>query len=110
MGLQQDANRRLLAASRAWFAVTRRHQTRNHTNDKRTLVTHTLDDGRASRAGSTALVRTPFNTGSNVDVDQGPPSMKPGCAIWPSATPRSPGDGNKSCSDFAGAPSYHRRK
>ena len=33
----------------------RRHRTRKHSNDKRTLVTHTLDDGRSSQAGAPAF-------------------------------------------------------
>ena len=55
MGLRQDPNRRLSAAPSVRFAATQRHRTRKHSNDKRTLVTHTLDDGRSSWAGDDAL-------------------------------------------------------
>ena len=55
MGLRQDPNRRLSAAPSVRFAAARRHRTRKHSNDKRTLVTHTLDDGRSSQAGAPAF-------------------------------------------------------
>ena len=55
MGLRQDPNRRLSAAPSVRFAAARRHRTRKHSNDKRTLVTHTLDDGRSSWAEGDAL-------------------------------------------------------
>ena len=57
MGLRQDPNRRLSAAPSVRFAATRRHRTRKHSNDKRALVTHILDDGRSSQARGEAGVR-----------------------------------------------------
>ena len=57
MGLRQDPNRRLSAAPSVRFAATRRHRTRKHSNDKRTLVIHILDDGRSSQGEGTDLRR-----------------------------------------------------
>ena len=50
MGLRQDANRRVSSAAAARLAGTSRRPTREHSNDKRTLVIHSLVDGRSSWA------------------------------------------------------------
>ena len=55
MGLRQNSNPRVSPAATARFGRTWRHEGQEHSNDKRTLVTHSLDDGRSSCAGDDAL-------------------------------------------------------
>ena len=50
MGLRQDANPHVSLAAADLSMRNSRHRSWDHSNDKRTLVTHTLDDGRSSRA------------------------------------------------------------
>ena len=52
---EQDANPGVSLAATNLFTRTRRCQCQEHSNDKRSLVSHTLDDGRASRAEAPAF-------------------------------------------------------
>ena len=51
MGLRQDANPRVSLAAADLSMRNSRHRSWDHSNDKRTLVLHSLDDGRSSWAG-----------------------------------------------------------
>ena len=50
MGLKHDANPRVSFAAASLSTRTRRHRNWDHSNDKRTLVIRSLDDGRSSQA------------------------------------------------------------
>ena len=50
MGLRQDANPRVSLAAADLSTRTRRHRSWDHSNDKRTLVIRSPDDGRSSQA------------------------------------------------------------
>ena len=50
MGLRQDASPRVSLAAPDLATRTSRHRSWDHSNDRRTLVIHSLDDGRSSRA------------------------------------------------------------
>ena len=52
----------LSAALSVRFAATQRDRTRKHSNNKRTLVTLTLYDGRSSQAGRRAFVAASKST------------------------------------------------
>ncbi len=52
MGLQQDANPRVSLAAADLSTRTRRHRSWDHSNDRRTLVINSLDDGRSSQEGA----------------------------------------------------------
>ena len=55
MGLRQDSNPRVSSALIARLGRTWSHESQHRWNDKRSLVTLTLDDGRLSRAGTLAF-------------------------------------------------------
>ena len=59
MGLRQDANPRVSLAAADLSTRTSRHRSWGHSNDKRTLVIHSLDDGRSSRARRAGLQYAP---------------------------------------------------
>ena len=52
MGLRQDANPRVSLAAADLSMRNSRHRSWDHSNDKRTLVIHSLDDGRSSWVGA----------------------------------------------------------
>ena len=60
--LLQDSNPRVSSALIARFGRIGSHESQDHWNDKRTLVTLTLDDGRSSSARSRAFVAAPKST------------------------------------------------
>ena len=73
MGLRQDANPRVSLAAADLSTRTRHHRSQARSNDKRTLVTHTPDDGRSSLAKGASLRYRLENEGR-----QHPPSGTPG--------------------------------
>ena len=62
MGLLQDANRRVSWSATARLVGTSHRRSQEHLNDKRTLVIHSLDDGRSSQARSRAFVAASKST------------------------------------------------
>ena len=56
MGSLQDANPRVSSAPIARSRKPWRLDARGHPDDKRTLVSHSLVDGRSSQAGATPFV------------------------------------------------------
>ena len=62
MGFQQDANPCVSLAAADLSTRTGRHRSWDHSNDRRTLVIHSLDDGRSSQARSRAFVAASKST------------------------------------------------
>ena len=55
MGLRQDANPRVSLAAADLATRTSRHRSWDHSKDRRTLVIHSLDDGRSSQVRAPAV-------------------------------------------------------